>query len=145
MNDVFKNKPTTGFWIVSVLALLWNIMGVMAYLQHAYDTEEYRANFNEAQLAIMDATPAWATAAFAIAVFAGIIGCILLLLRKKIAKLFFIISFLGVVVQNAYNFGFTDVSQFFGGFDWFLVLAVPIVAILLILYSRKAISRHWIT
>ena len=145
MSDVFKNKPTTGFWVVSVLALLWNIMGVMAYLQHAYNTEEYRANFNEAQLAIMDATPAWATAAFAIAVFAGIIGCILLLLRKKLAKAFFIISFLGIVVQNAYSFGFTDASQYFKTFDWFLAISVPVIAILLILYSKKAISRHWIT
>ena len=145
MSDVFKNKPTTGFWIVSVLALLWNIMGVMAYLQQAYNTEEFRANFNEAQLAIMDATPAWATAAFAIAVFAGIIGCILLLLRKKLAKIFFIISFLGIVVQNAYSFGFTDASQHFKAFDWFLVISVPVIAILLILYSKKAISRHWIT
>lgn len=145
MSDVFKNKLTTGFWIVSVLALLWNAMGVMAYLQQAYNTEEYRANFNEAQLAIIDATPAWATAAFAIAVFAGIIGCVLLLLRKKLAKLFFIISFLGIVAQNAYSFGLTDAMQYFKGFDWFLVISVPIVAILLILYSRKAISRHWIT
>lgn len=145
MSDVFKNKPTTGFWIVSVLALLWNIMGVMAYLQQAYNTEEFRANFNEAQLAIMDATPAWATAAFAIAVFAGIIGCILLLLRKKLAKVFFIISFLGIVAQNAYSFGFTDASQYFKAFDWFLIISVPVIAILLILYSKKAISRHWIT
>jgi hypothetical protein len=145
MSDVFKNKPTTGFWVVSVLALLWNVMGVMAYLQQAYNTEEYRANFNEAQLAIIDATPAWATAAFAIAVFAGIIGCVLLLLRKKLAKTLFIISFLGIVVQNAYSFGFTDAMQYFKGFDWFLVISVPVIAILLIMYSRKAISRHWIT
>src|SRR5690606_26733091 len=145
MSDVFKNKPTTGFWIISVLALLWNIMGVMAYLQQAYNTEEYRANFNEAQLAIIDATPAWATAAFAIAVFAGIIGCVLLLLRKKLAKTLFIISFLGIVAQNAYSFGFTDAMQYFTEFNWFLIISVPIIAILLIMYSRKAISRHWIT
>jgi len=145
MSDVFKNKPTTGFWVVSVLALLWNIMGVMAYLQQAYNTEEYRANFNEAQLAIIDATPAWATAAFAIAVFAGIIGCVLLLLRKKLAKTLFIISFLGIVAQNAYSFGFTDAMQYFTEFNWFLIISVPIIAILLIMYSRKAISRHWIT
>lgn len=145
MSDVFKNKPTTGFWIVSVLALLWNIMGVMAYLQQAYNTEEFRNNLNEGQLAIIDATPAWATAAFAIAVFSAIIGSVLLLLRKKFAKLLFIISFLAIVVHDIYIYTFTDIMKYFGGFDWFLALSVPIIAIFLILFSKKAISRHWIT
>lgn len=34
------NKPTSAFWIISAVALLWNIMGVIAYLGQAYMTEE---------------------------------------------------------------------------------------------------------
>ena len=38
-----NNKPTTTFWIIGVIALLWNIMGVLAYLGQAYMTDEVRA------------------------------------------------------------------------------------------------------
>ncbi len=37
------NKPTVLFWIIGVVALIWNAMGVNAYIQQAYNTESYQA------------------------------------------------------------------------------------------------------
>ena len=34
------NKPPVWFWVVSVLALIWNIIGVMSYLAQAYTSVE---------------------------------------------------------------------------------------------------------
>lgn len=34
------NKAPVWFWIVSVLALLWNLIGVIAYLTMAFATDE---------------------------------------------------------------------------------------------------------
>ena len=48
--------------------------------------------------AIIEVRPAWATGAFAIAVFGGALGCLLLLLRKSTAYYLFIASLLGVIV-----------------------------------------------
>ena len=81
-----STKPTTSYWIISVLALLWNLMGVAVYLGQALMTDDMKAMLPEDQLAIIENTPAWATAAFAIAVWFGLLACILLLARKKIAK-----------------------------------------------------------
>ena len=61
-------KPSTKFWIIGVLAIIWNIMGVMSYLGQAYMTEDMRKLIPADQLAIIENAPAWATAAFAIAV-----------------------------------------------------------------------------
>lgn len=145
MNATAQNKPSVGFWIASIVGLLWNLMGVNAYLQQAYKTEGFRANFNEQQLAIMDNFPAWATAAFAIAVFAGAFGCLALIFRKKIAKALFIISLLGVVVQFYYELLKTNASDFYGSFDWIMTIMIPIVGIFLIWLSKKAIAKGWIS
>ena len=95
-------KPPIWLWIVSVLALVWNGMGVKAYLDQAYNTETYRAMYSEEQIEIAANLPSYITAAFAIAVFGGILGSILLLLRKKLATVVFYLSLLAVIVQMGY-------------------------------------------
>lgn len=139
-----SSKPPIWFWVVSVIALLWNIMGVNAYLQQAYKSEAFRANFNEQQLAILDAAPAWATAAFAIAVFAGALGCIALLLRKKWAKPLFLISFIAVLVQFSHELFMTKASDYYDTFAWVMTISIPIIAALLVKFSKTSIARNWI-
>lgn len=145
MTENSSNKPPVWFWVVSVIALLWNAMGVNAYLQQAYKSESFRANFNEQQLAIIDATPAWATAAFAIAVFAAALGCIALLLRKKWAKPLFLISFIAVLVQFSHELFMTNMSDYYDISAWVMTIAIPIVAALLIKLSKTSIAKGWIS
>ncbi|MDP5093159.1 MAG: hypothetical protein NWQ17_07595, partial [Polaribacter sp.] len=108
------NKPATSFWVIGVLALIWNALGVMAYLGQKLMTDEMKAMIPADQLEIIENTPAWATAAFAIAVWFGLLGCIVLLMRKKIAKLLFIISLVGVLVQLVYNLFLTNAMEVYG-------------------------------
>ena len=88
------NKPNTAFWIVGVIALIWNGMGVMSYLGSVYMTEEMRAAYTAEQLAVMDSAPAWLTGVYALAVFLGLLGALLLLLKRKLAVPVFGISLL---------------------------------------------------
>jgi len=65
-------KPPIWFWVVSVIALLWNGMGVMAYLADAYMTDEMISKMDERQQALQALDVAsWATACYALAVFCG--------------------------------------------------------------------------
>lgn len=48
-------KPSISFWVISVVALLWNLMGVSQYIQQAYNTESFRAMYTSEQLLLMDA------------------------------------------------------------------------------------------
>ncbi len=72
MTEKSITKPPIWFWIVSVIALLWNGSGVYMYLIQAYDTESFRVMYTAEQLEMAHNTPSWVTAAFAIAVFAGL-------------------------------------------------------------------------
>ena len=82
------NKPTIGFWMIAVIAFIWNLMGAYMYIIQKYKTEAFESQYTSMQLDMIYSMPAWATAAFAIAVFGGVLGSATLLMRKKIAGQF---------------------------------------------------------
>ena len=139
------NKPNALFWVVGIIALLWNAMGVNAYIQQAYNTEAHRAQYSAEQLQIMENLPTWYTAFFAIAVFAGAFGCIALLLRKKLANILFKLSLLAVLIQTVYNLFINEGKEFYGAFEYSMLISIPIVAIFLVMYSKKSIEKGWLS
>ena len=76
-----SNKPSIVYWIIGVLALAWNGMGVNSYLQTAFKSEAVWSELSTEQVAFMDNLPAWLTALFALAVFGGVLGSIGLLTK----------------------------------------------------------------
>ena len=138
-----NSKPSASFWAISIIALLWNLMGVNQYILMAYKSESVRAGLSAEKLALIDATPVWSTAAFATAVFAGALGCIVLLLRKKLANTLFLVSFLGIIIQNIDAFMRFKISEFTGAEITFTLL-IPLIGLLLIWYSKKCISKGWL-
>jgi len=137
-------KPPIWFWIVSVIALLWNVMGVKAYLDQAFRTETFKTMYTTEQIAMIDKNPTWVTAAFAIAVFGAFLGCIALLLRKKIANTLFIISFLAVIAQSVFTFFLSEYKDQMNSFETTMSVMIPIIAILLIIFSNKGIAKGWL-
>ena len=138
-----NSKPSASFWAISIIALLWNITGVNQYILMAYKSESVRAGLSAEKLALIDATPVWSTAAFATAVFAGALGCIVLLLRKKLANTLFLVSFLGIIIQNIDAFMRFKISEFTGAEITFTLL-IPLIGLFLIWYSKKCISKGWL-
>lgn len=110
-------------------------MGVVAYLGQAYMTDEILNKLPEADQEWYNNVPAWVTAAFAIAVFAGFIACIGLLLRKKWAVSLFVLSFIGVLVQQIYNFFIQDFVELTGQ-RLYMPIIVVIIAGFLMWYSK---------
>jgi len=130
-------KPTTSFWIIGIIALVWNLMGVFAYLQEAYMTAEDLAALPPDQQAFYENAPAWVTGAFALAVFGGALGCLLLLLRKKLATFVLIISFIGILAQMSYNFFISKSMEVYGPGEMIMPVMVIVVGAFLVWYSKK--------
>ncbi|AUP77311.1 hypothetical protein [Flavivirga eckloniae] len=139
MNETSTNKPPIWFWIVSVIALIWNGLGVDGYLGQAYNTERYRNAFTAEELEIAASAPAWVTAMFAIAVFAGAIAAIGLLLRKKWATTFWAISLIAVIIQMSFAFISNQVINL-----WMAIMIV-IFAFIFLWFSRKSQAKGWIS
>jgi hypothetical protein len=137
-------KPSVTFWIISVLALLWNLMGVAAYIDHVTMTQEaLQAKPIEEQQLYTD-IPVWATAAFAIAVWGSTLGCILLLLRKKLATPVLSISFAAVLVQMVHSLVISKSIEVYGPGGMIMPIMIMLVGAFLIWYSRKATALGWL-
>lgn len=140
-----SNKPTTLFWIIGVVALIWNGLGVMSYLGQAFMTDEMKAALPEAERALYDNVPAWVTAAFAIAVFGGLLGCILLLMRKRAAKTVFLVSLIAIIVQMIYNLFMSKAVEVYGPGGAIMPIMVIIIGVFLLMYSKKSIEKGWLS
>lgn len=138
--DTLKNKPTPLFWIIGCIALIWNIMGIIAYLSQAYMTTEALLSLPIDDQKYYNNLPAWVTANFAIAVFCGTIGSITLLLRKKLAISFFIASLIGVLAQSTYTFFIQNYIKVTAEIMLMPILII-IFAIFLLIYSKKAETK----
>ncbi len=144
MTSNVKMKPPVWFWIVSVLALIWNLAGVGAYLGQAYMPAENLQAMPEAHQQLLEAQPAWYTAAFAIAVFAGALGCIFLILRKKWATQVLIVSLLGILAQQTYVFFFSNTFEVMGNNAMIMPLIIVIVGFLLVFFAKAATDKAWL-
>ena len=141
-----KAKPAPWFWVVSVLALIWNLIGVLNYLAQAFITEEMKADYTAQQLTLIEGRPAWVTAAFAIAVWGGLLGCIALLIRKRWARPLLLISLLGIVAQTGYDLFATDALAIFGPLMGLVIpLFVIIIGILLVFIAKIAERKQWLS
>lgn len=94
----------------------------------------------ESYRAIVEGRPAWATVAFAIAVFGGAVGGLLLLLRKSASYYVFIASLLGAIGAQILFIGMADFpfEALIGG------LMQLVVGAFLISYSKRAERKGWI-
>lgn len=139
------SKPPMWFWVVSGIALIWNAMGVMAYLGQAYMSDADLEALPEAEQALYTDVPAWATAAFAVAVFGGFLGAIALVIRKKWAKSLFLLSFIGIILQMTYNLFMSKAMDVYGPGGIIMPVMVIVIGIYLILFSNKSVEKGWLT
>ncbi len=139
-----KIKVPGWFWAVAVLALIWNLMGVMAYLGQAMATPEMMESWPEDTRQMIENRPAWATAAFAIAVWGSTIACILLLLRRALSEKIFILAFIGIMVQMAYNLFVAEQNVDYGPGEIAMTIMIPAIGIYLIWVARKAKASGWL-
>lgn len=97
-------------WVVGVVAVLWNGFGCFDYVMTQTNRDQWFAQMGmtEIQLAYFNAMPAWTHAAWAIGVWGGLIGGLLLLVRRKWAFQAFALSFLGWLAGAIYAFALSD-------------------------------------
>lgn len=144
MTDKLVVNVHWSFWAIGVVALIWNVMGSINFVwQMNADT---LAALPESQRAMIEARPAWATGAFAVAVFGGALGSLLLLLRKPQAYYFFIASFLAMVMKMAAYLNKLGSTIHLSPSEITLFILMPlVVAAFLIGYSRYAERKGWIS
>lgn len=129
---------------VTIIAVIWNMLGVLAFIGHIMMTPEVLATLPVAEQELYKNTPMWATVAFAAAVFAGLLGSIALVLKKAFSLPILIISLIGIIVQDINSFFLTNTLDVYGAQAVIMPLLVVIIAALLIVLAKKGLKQQWI-
>ena len=140
-----KPKIPMWFWIVSIFLLLWNIMGVFSFLAHTFISNEALAELPSNERELYSEYPLWTTIVFAIAVIAGLIGTIGLVLKKKWSKMAFIISLLAIIPQMIHNVFFTKSIEVYGAVEAATMPALVVIfGLFLVWFSMLGIRKQWL-
>ncbi len=146
MSETNRISTPWHVWVIGVIALLWNAMGAFDYFMSQTKNEAYMAMFTPEQLDFFYSFPSWSVALWAIAVWGGVLGCILLLLRNKLAVCVFLISLICMVINTIYIYGFTIGMQVMGDpFSLAFSAAIFLVAVFLYLYSKHMQVKNIVT
>ncbi len=137
MNDNTVGGVHWSFWAIGVVALIWNLMGVMNFFMQM--NAEIVATMPESYRTLIANRATWVTAAFGVAVFGGALGSLLLLFKKSVAFYLFIASLIGGIVQIIPTIGIGDIESTIGTGVFILVAAF------LIWYSKLAERKGWIS
>lgn len=96
-DDQYAPQPLAGwFKFAAIGSVVWYMLGCANYL---YEVMLDPATLPVDQRAMMEAAPTWMYAAFAVAVWVGLVGSVLLLLRKKLAVPLLAVSLVAVLIQ----------------------------------------------
>jgi hypothetical protein len=126
-------------WAVGLLAVLWNGFACYDYLMTNLRSEAYLANFPADQLTYMDSLPSWLTAFWALGVWGGLAGSLLLLARSRHAIAAFALSVVGVVITFGYMMFGTDMpASMKTGVSAAMPWVIFIIALFLLWYARGA-------
>jgi hypothetical protein len=135
-------KAPKWFTAAAIVALLWNLLGCAAFYADLRLTPEDVAKLSAAQQAMYASRPAWSVVSTGIAVVAGALGCIGLIVRTRWSLLLFVLSLIGVVAQDVSLFamaGAVDTTAYV------LQGLVLVVAVALVLLARRAIKAGWLS
>ena len=144
MTDELIQPPKSLYWIAGI-ALLWNFIGILSYVNQVTMSADMLAALPDAKRIFFENQPSWVTSAYAIAVNAGALGCVLLLLRKSWAIPVFIVSLLGVLLQFSYNYLIADGIAVFGTTSLAVPISITIIGAGLIKYSVDANTKGWLS
>jgi hypothetical protein len=147
MQQVVSARTPAHLWIVGILSLLWNCVGCYDYLMTRMRNTDYLAKMMpkvdpNAMLAWVDGFPIYAQIGWALGVWMGLLGSVLLLLRSRWAVWAFALSLIGAILGLGYQI---ILAPPLAGAEGFMFTGMPYViiaiALALFLYARAQAAK----
>lgn len=135
-------KAPCHLWVVAVLSLLWNLFGAMDFVMTQTRNPAYLKAFTPAQLEYFNHFPLWAVLAWGVAVWGGVFGSGLLLIRRHQAAPLFLASLAGMALTDLHSYVLTDGLTVMGGPKALVFASVIfVIGVLLLVYARAMTRR----
>lgn len=140
-----RKSPPIWFWVIGIMAVLWNGLGLYNFLIMNFFLAKFFSEISLQEKELFLQIPNWAMFAYGIAVVSGIIASFGLLVRKSWAKPLFYLSFFAAASQF-YNWLVLQNTIEIYGAPAALTMPIIVLAIgiLFIIFSTLAIQKGWI-
>ena len=135
-------KTPLHLWIVGVVTVLWNAMGALDYLMVELKNEAWMSSYSQAQVDFITNYPMWVVAAWAIAVWGGLAGSVLLLMRKRLATKVFLVSWGAMVLTTFYSYVLSNGMEAFGDAGTLIFSSVIFLVALGLVFYARAMERR---
>lgn len=129
-----RNAAPRHLWVVGIVSLLWNAVGVVSYIMTELG-QLASLGMTPEQIAYFEAFPAWATAFWALGVWGCLLGSILLLARSRHAVTAFGVSIVGLVGTAVFSYLVSDVPDDLQSVP--LDIAIWAITLGLFFYARR--------
>jgi hypothetical protein len=129
------------FTIAAIGAVLWMLVGCANYWMWVTSDP---ATLTADMKAIFEATPQWVVIAFAVAVWVGLAGAVLLVMRRRLAEPLLAVSLLAIVVQNSAWLVVPALRNLVGSDDLLLPFVITIVCYGIWQLARTARKAGWL-
>ena len=142
MDEAAIARPPAWFRVVAIVALLWELFGVATYLMHVGILPG--GQMTDVERDLTNSMPIWATAAYALAVFAGAVGALGLLLGRSWARPLLILSLVAVVVQFGWWLLLSGALEALGPSAATMPVVVILVGVALVWLANTGVRRGWL-
>lgn len=138
-----SGKAPWHLWAIGIIGLLWSAIGAFDYTMTESKNEAYMKAFTPAQLEYFYSLPAWVVACWAVGVWGGVVGCLLIVLRKRAAVPVLLASLLGAVLTFIHNIVLSNGLEVMGGGTSAVIFPLIILVISLGLWwYAKAMTKR---
>ena len=128
-------------WAVGVLSLLWNALGAWQWVLQMSGDPAYWAAMDPAQAAYLRAAPLWTDMAFGLAVWAGVLGALLLLARRRPAVPVYVVALIAFLADSAYVHLLSDGRAAMGPEGTMFGVVVLVICLIQAGYARWSSRR----
>ena len=133
-----ERKPTALFWIIAVIFVIWGLIGCSFYLAEVMMSDAaYSDAFGPELAEVRGVYPTWAMAAYATAVWSGLIAALLCILRKQVSVTVFLFSLGMAILGFIPSFTNPVLKEAAGEWFWVMPLVVVAIGIFEVFYSWK--------
>ena len=126
------------FWIIVVIAILWHVFGAFDYTAVQYDWGPWLAMATGPQERFVETMPAWVDGVWAVSVWLGLLGALMMAAKIGFAPLILGLSMLATIVLAIWITVFADptVLEIAGWVGLVTIWLAALVSTLFWLYAR---------
>ena len=128
-------------WVIGIIGVLWSSIGVISFVLTQMNVEAVMSRFPPQQREYFESFPFWAVAFWAIGVFGGAIGCLLLLFKNRLAFRVLLASVIGAIVSSLGGLLFLGGMKVMAETGALGFTVFPVIFAALLAYYARAMSR----